>query len=325
MYQDRFMTPRAFRLLVLLAAVLFLAIAFILPGPGAFAAGLAGFHLLPLVLRPRIGATTRTAEALVVVTSRTDGDRTLTALRFWGIFLALAYALVGHGEPVLTSGMVSVGLMSAVVLAIALPMFLLRVFSRRILAETIHLERTTLTLHGRAGPRVVRYADIARIEQSGSELTIVTDSGRIAIPVNGREPKALRIKTEIEAARVLAAEPVTESLAELRRPSGMSMREWLQRLDALAATSRAGGYRGSALDPETLWRVLADEDAERDVRTGAARVLSADALPETRLRIKESGARLGEELVHATAEDIDDAVTGLEAAEQETLRRLAGM
>lgn len=318
------MTPRAIRLLVLLAAVLFLGLAFLVPGREAFAAGLAGFHILPLLLRPRIGATTRTAEGLVVVTDRTDGDQTLTMLRFWGIFLAVAYVLAAHGEPALTSGPVVIGVMSLAVLATALPLFLYRVFARGILAETILLERTTLTVHGREGPRVVRYADIARIDQSGAQLTIVTDAERVAIPVNGREPKALRIKTEIEAARVLAAE-ATEPLQELRRPSGMSMRAWLQRLDALAATSRAGGYRGNALDPETLWSVLADEDADRDVRTGAARVLAANAAPETRVRIKESGAQLGEDLVHATADDIDDAVAGLEAAEQETLRRLVGM
>lgn len=321
-YQDSPMLPRANRLFVLLLAVLALEIAFILPGPVAFAAGLLGFQLLPLVLRPRIGEVTRTAEGLVVVTNRTDGDRSLTAVRFWGALLGVAYVLVSRGETGLTSGRVAVGLLSLLAAAAALPMFLHRVFARRILAETIHLERTTLAIQGAGGPHVVRYVDIERIDQAGSRLSIVTSDERIPLVVGGDEEKATRVRTTIEeAARRPAGH--ADPLEELRRPTGMSVREWLQRLDLLAATSRAGAYRGNALERQTLWRVLADEEADRDVRTGAARILAAEAPPETRVRIAEVGKLEDIELV--TSPDLDAAVTGLEDLEQKTLRRLAGV
>lgn len=316
------MLPRANRLFVLLLAVLALEIAFILPGPVAFAAGLLGFHLLPLVLRPRIGASTRTVEGLVVVTNRTDGDRSLTAVRLGGALLGFAHVVVSHGETGLGSGKVAVGLLSLLVAAAALPMFLYRVFARSILAETVHLERTTLTLQGAAGPHVVRYVDIERVDQAGSRLSIVTPDERIALVVGADEARATRVRTTIEeAARRSAGH--ADALEELRRPTGMSVREWLQRLDLLAATSRAGAYRGNALERETLWRVLADEEADREVRTGAARILAAAAPPATRVRIAEVGKLADVEL--ATTADLDAAVTGLEELERKTLRRLAGV
>ena len=85
-------------------------------------------------------------------------------------------------------------------------------------------------------------------------------------------------------------EPVARSTF-LRRGAS-SVREWLARLDTMAAAiahaATGGGYRdGTPLAEDDLWKVLDDTDADADARAGAARVLVRVAPERARPRIAQ--------------------------------------
>jgi hypothetical protein len=128
----------------------------------------------------------------------------------------------------------------------------------------------------------------------------------LAISALGRflsndECEALKVQVLSASARARGfgarqREQCATHLEALRR-RGAAPREWLARLDAAAGMlgASAVGYRDQSFDIEDLWSVLEDPDADSELRTAAARVLS-----------RASDARIR---VHSALEAVRDPVT----------------
>ncbi len=108
-------------------------------------------------------------------------------------------------------------------------------------------------------------------------------------------------------------EDVSGRVEALRR-NGESTRDWLARLDTAGELlgSSAAGYRGQTLEPNDLWSVLEDPDADPELRAGAARILKHAGQPEARLRIDAALAAVRDEnaserLRISMRDDIDEA------------------
>ncbi|MBX3226137.1 MAG: hypothetical protein KIT84_28810 [Labilithrix sp.] len=101
-------------------------------------------------------------------------------------------------------------------------------------------------------------------------------------------------------------------IEQLRR-KGESPRDWLVRLDMAGQTLASGaGYRGHTLDPEDLWAILEDPEAEAELRAAAARVLRHSPKPEARVRIDAAVAAVRDDATKsrlriATRDDLDGA------------------
>lgn len=129
-------------------------------------------------------------------------------------------------------------------------------------------------------------------------------------------PERDRLLSQIRAAAQRARghgtpkEDVTGRLDALRR-NGEPTRDWLARLDVAGQVLAVGtGYRGHVLEPEDLWAILEDPDAEPDLRTAAARILRN--APNTRVRIDAAVAAVRDDLTNrrlrvAVADDLDQA------------------
>ena len=322
------MVPLPKRLRIAVLAVLAVALAIGLPGPFWFAVGLIALLALPQLLEPRIGVVLPNGEGATIITARTSGDRSFRIVRGWGTAVWLVYAWLGQTSP----GHHTNGLMAqAAVFAFAftfvsLPMFAARLLDGRVRGHSVTLDRTTLTASTAEGPHVVAYVELKRVEIEKKTLWLVTATQRIAVPVDGPPALVAEIAARIEQARS-REHAVVASTKELHRPSGMSAREWLQRLDALAATAHAAGaYRGAGLDEEELWRVLGDADADAEVRAGAARVLTAaDAKARIRIAGTEAPSAVRTRIDLALEPDVETAAEALETLERAELRRSAGL
>lgn len=159
---------------------------------------------------------------------------------------------------------------------------------------------------------------------------------QVAVPINGslfgtglseedRAALVAQIRSASERARGLGPQKHDPSarLDPLRR-NGASVREWLERLDMagqMLAQSTAG-YRGNTLEPEDLWAILEDPEAETELRAAAARVLRHSNLPETRVRIDAAVAAVREASANkrlrvATSDDLEAASLELAQLEAE--------
>ncbi len=167
---------------------------------------------------------------------------------------------------------------------------------------------------------------------------------RIAIPRRARAwdgdglgddaAEALKVQVLAAAARARGhgrrKEEISSRLDVLRRDARREHpRDWLARLDALAAVLAAGGgYRAQTVDPADLWAVVEDPDADGELRAGAARVLRASGLPEARVRIDAAVAATRDELTTermriAVEGDVDDAGAELLELEARQVSRAA--
>jgi hypothetical protein len=140
----------------------------------------------------------------------------------------------------------------------------------------------------------LRYADVlgASVEPEGVMLRMA--DGPLMVPLN----RSLAHEREHFAAQVLSAAArargegppppiVPPPLARLA-PRGETERDWLERLDAAAASiASSDAYRGSDLDPRDLWVALESPDAPARVRAAAARVLCRVAPEEARARVAD--------------------------------------
>jgi hypothetical protein len=62
------------------------------------------------------------------------------------------------------------------------------------------------------------------------------------------------------------------SVAQLKRGDA-SVGDWLARVDAIAATQNAPGYRGAQFSQDDLWGAVEDHETAPDIRAAAARLL----------------------------------------------------
>ncbi len=175
----------------------------------------------------------------------------------------------------------------------------------------------------------VRYADVLDVTADDAGVHLTTNGGPIAVPMG----KSLPEERQHLAAQILSAAarargegppppPIPAPLARLA-PRSESERDWLQRIDAAAASiASADAYRGSDLDPKDLWVALENPDAPARVRAAAARVLAQVSPDEAKTRVAQVLACDRDE--HACAcirvaleDDVDVAARELEELERE--------
>jgi hypothetical protein len=142
---------------------------------------------------------------------------------------------------------------------------------------------------------LLRYADVLGASVESDGVLLRTSGGPTRVPMD----RALPEEREHFAAQVLSAAArargegppppaIPTPLARLARlaPERETERDWLERLDAAAASIVASdAYRGTDLDPKDLWLALESPDAPPRVRAAAARVLARIAPDETRDRV----------------------------------------
>jgi hypothetical protein len=320
------------RALVGVSAALSAGLAFVLPGSFAYAAGMLGYMLLPLLLLgggagkvfPTDGGvrygTGRSRDQTTEVTIRLMGALAFGAFGYFsqsrdGTLFAVFGALIGNGCALLAL----LGLYTAVLAPVAN-------------THGVTLEATMLTIDKGDGQQVLRYADVEKVEHGARRIVVTTSSERLVVPVGGGAAATLA-QAIVDAKAKAAANAQNEDgrMRELRRASGMSAREWFARIDAVAAASRSpGAYRGGAIDEEHLWGVLADPEADVEARAAAARVLASSESPEVRTRVASSVSEITDERTHLRVElamrrDMEEAAAELEALEMEELRKTAGV
>ena len=318
--------------LVAAAALLSGVLSFVVPGSIAYAAGMIGFILLPLLLLGVEKATTVDG-GVRYGTSRSSQQWTEATIRVMG---ALAFAAFGFFSRTLDGMLFAVFgvLIGNGCALLSLLLLFTSAFGPRSTTDGVTLEATTLTLESGSDQKVLLYSDVQKVEYGASRIVLTTSSERHILFVSGKAARAALIAQAIvdaKAKAASAAENVDEPMKELHRASGMSVREWFGRIDALAAASRsAGAYRGGAIDEEHLRAVLFDEQADLESRTAAARVLASTENPAVRTRIAASVNDITDERVRARVElamrkDAEQAAAEMEALETEELRKIAGV
>ncbi len=160
--------------------------------------------------------------------------------------------------------------------------------------------------------RFIRWGDIAGVNQARDHVALSYAQGHPPLVV----PTALtrwsrRGMAEVDqeaflavvhsgARRARGEGPRKEEIAarvEVLSRGGAPSRDWLARLDVEAQRLLAGGYRGSVMDKDDLYRLLGDPDAAAEVRAAAARIL---------LRVDPTVARLRVDHALATTRDATD-------------------
>jgi hypothetical protein len=139
------------------------------------------------------------------------------------------------------------------------------------------------------------YADVLGASVERDSVVLRTNAGPTRVPMDRSLPE----EREHFAAQILSAAarargegpPLPALPAPLVRlaqlaPERETERDWLERLDAAAASIvAADAYRGTDLDPKDLWVALESPDAPPRVRAAAARVLARVAPDEARERV----------------------------------------
>lgn len=202
---------------------------------------------------------------------------------------------------------------------------------------TIIMAPEGLRLHTTRGWFMLPYAQVQAIEHQRGHLIFKVPPPwfQVAVPVSGgifgaglsaddRDALLAQVRTAAERARGLGPHKndPTGRLDVLRR-HGENAREWLVRLDMAGQMLAAGsGYRGNTLEPEDLWAILEDPEAEAELRAAAARILRHSSLPESRVRIDAAVAAVRDDRVNrklriAIADDLDAATRELATLEAE--------
>ena len=266
--------------------------------------------------------TTRSSDQRMELTIRIMGALGFVAFGFFsqardGLLFALFGALIGNGCALLS-----------------LVSLLRSVLTPSSKTDGVTLEATMLTIENGEGQKVLRYADLEKVESNARRVVLTTVGERYGFYVGGNAGRAAAIAQAIVDAKAKAASMAQNDdgrMKELRRASGMSAREWFDRIDAVAAASRsAGAYRGGALDEEHLYGVLADAEADLESRTAAARVLASSPNPEVRTCVASSVKIINDDRTRVRVElamrdDAEEAAAEMDALEMEELRRNAGV
>lgn len=324
------MKPRALRIAIGVVTALALAAGLFLPGSLAWATGAILASLLPFHVRTRPGgphAARGGGDAERWFTASSRAGRVDTGVRISSAIAWVLYALGTTSDEPLPMGAVSWGLAGLGLLTLTLFGTLAMAGSRELLTDSVTLERETLTLDVDGALHVFRYADLVDVQAGGDgRVWFVTKTDRHGILSADPGP----LLAAVEQAKRRAAEDANRAkteAVELRRPAGMSTREWIGRLDALAAASRDhGAYRGAVLDDTLLWTLLRDDTEGLATRAAAARVLARAGGEAVRVRVAEAAeliadAKVRTRVMVATEPDADTAAAELEALELDEMKR----
>jgi hypothetical protein len=122
-----------------------------------------------------------------------------------------------------------------------------------------------------------------------------------------------------------APRPEAMMRVEMLKRNGEAPRNWLARLDLAADTLKMTGYRGGGtIDPQDLWTIVEDPDADPELRAGAARVL-VRSQQDARVRVETLVEAVRDEgdkrmLRIAVSNEAEAAGAELEAFEERQLR-----
>lgn len=317
------------------ASVAAFVLGYALPGSYALAAGMLAFLLLPLLVRLPIGVPTRTNDGLEIVTGQDAARRIDVTVRIMGALAWLAFAwAVSVGRDAMLFAVFGVLIGNGCGLLALFGLFG-RVFSPTRGAHAVTLDRETLSIISADGSHVFRYGDVEKVDVDGNRIGISAGGERILIHVAGPPTVAAEIGRAILEAKARATRNRADDrpgVRELHRPRGMGTREWLGRIDALAAASRdPSAYRGGAnIDEGELWTLFNDEAADADVRAAAARVLAAAPDEAVRVRVAAAAAGIADDGVRGRVRvalngDAESAAAEMDWLEMEELRKGAGV
>jgi hypothetical protein len=181
--------------------------------------------------------------------------------------------------------------------------------------------------------RFVPWSAVVGIEVYDGGVVLVLDGGEwltLRVPADHERhhpERDVMVERMRVAWRAQAGARGDETAARLVRRAGGRTREWVRALRAILRSD--WGYRGSAVPPERLWRIVEDPRADRAARTGAAVALApslddcgrerlraaASACAEPRVRIalataaSETGAQASDDELAATLDAIESEET----------------
>ncbi len=183
------------------------------------------------------------------------------------------------------------------------------------------------------------YAEVERVDDDGRSIAIHSTDGRAffvpcaavrLVPSGLRkgERRAMVRQLQDAVSRSKGRARVDEAAAyanELARGFA-STASWIARLDALAIShaNAPGGYRGSTIPLEALWRILEDHDVAPTSRAAAARMLSRITGEKAAARIDEAVASTHDEGARALIQAIRGNDAQQTLGEIENQARLAG-
>jgi hypothetical protein len=248
---------------------------------------------------------------------------------FWGNLLTflIGVFVVGLGFFVSHEAAGIAGLITGNFALLTIILGLVGLFGRKG-TPSVTMTAEGLKIQTKQGWFTVPYGDVQGIEPVKGALRFTVPAPYFSVDVEAggtlmgaglgpddREGLIKQIMSASARARGLGAakNDVTGRVDVLRR-NGESPRDWLARLDMAGRmlNSTAAGYRGHTLEPDDLWTVLEDPEAEGELRAAAARVLRHTETPEARLRIDAAVAAVRDESVNrrlriAIRDDVDGA------------------
>ena len=208
-------------------------------------------------------------------------------------WLSVVAAVLGFGLAVgslfdLEGSMVVLAIFGFVAtLAIAL---LLRLTGRKDVPPYVAMRADGIHVFRNNNWQLIPYASVAHVEEHDRSFSVYLHGGAPPIEVeapptsffvrglSARERKLVVAQILSAAQRApgrAAPRPEAVTRIDVLKRGGASARDWFARLDLTADTMRASGYRGGgAIDPQDLWTLVEDPDADAELRAGAARVLA---------------------------------------------------
>ncbi|NOU30802.1 MAG: hypothetical protein HOO96_23125 [Polyangiaceae bacterium] len=173
----------------------------------------------------------------------------------------------------------------------------------------VHVSSDGVSFDAGGVGRFIRWGDIATVNHAKDHVALSYAHGHppLVVPtaltrwsrrgMAAADQEAFLAVVQSGARRARGEGPRKEEVAariEVLQRGGAASRDWLARLDVEAQRLQAGGYRGSVMDKDDLYRVLGDPDADTEIRAAAARIL---------LRVDPSAARVRVDHALATSRD----------------------
>jgi hypothetical protein len=182
------------------AALLSVVLGFVLPGSIAYAGGMLGFLLLPLLLGSGIGQPAPVENGVRYVTGKNASRRFDVLARYLGAAAIAAFAWLSMSRDGMIPAIFGILIGNGCAL-LALVGLYSRVFTPERDAHAITLEGKTLTLSGADGTKVLGYEELEKIEVDQRRIWLVTGTGRHVVDVEGTAELAQAL------ARLIVARP----------------------------------------------------------------------------------------------------------------------
>ncbi len=191
-----------------------------------------------------------------------------------------------------------------------------------------------------AGPRLFPYAMLGKASRIGKLLFLDPrqkspgSADHVKIPLKSLSDAEIDlIISQVESAirrskgeRTLR-DSALERVSALKRNESEPIKEWLVRLEAVAAALRGNDYRSAPVSADDLWRIASDADEAFEDRAAAGRVLIRAQGQGARVRVETAlaNSRAPEQRIRiALDDDIDLAANALAEDAVERKKRMVG-